>query len=406
MRRQQSTLKASAVYGYARQLLIEHLELQNYKKSVPATLLASVLLLAACWQTSLFGVCQLVRGLPSHETVRKARLACLPPKPSTLRRRITALLRATLPKHLQGDDHSVLELVMAIDLHQRPFYGKKGRKGTTRREKKKGTRKSFTWATLAILTPYGRFTIALLLTRPTMRLTTVIEDLLEQAAEAGIRPAYLLLDKEFYAAEVIDLLQRRAIPFVVPAQRRGKKPGRGNYDFFQVGMKPGWYDYSWTTPLRRWDPSRKKRVQKGTLSVTVRLCVARQPLLGTPLVYACWGTGRWPPAEMVRTYRKRFGIESSYRQLGQCLAVTSSSDERVRLLAVGVALLLANLWSYLHSEVFSEGPRGERQLHLHCLRLYALRFALASCIIADRGLILEWPTHRPLPHIFAEKNQR
>src|SRR5262249_7556272 len=34
------------------------------------------------------------------------------------------------------------------------------------------------------------------------------------------------------------------------------------------------------------------------------------------------------------------GIESSYRQLGECLAVTTSKDERVRLLWVGLSLML------------------------------------------------------------------
>lgn len=398
MRRHQSTLKAADVHSYARKLLIEHLELVNYKKSVPATLLASLLLLTACWQVSLSAACNLVRGLPSHETVRKARLACLPPKPSTLRRRLCSALRASLPEHLRGDDWAV-DLVMAVDLHQRPYYGKSTR-GTTKREKKKSTRKSFTWATLAIVTAYGRFTVGLLLTRPTMRLTTILEELLAQAAEARIRPAYLLMDKGFYAAEVVELLQRLKVPFVVPAAKRGKKPGRGNFDFFQADKKTGWYDYTWTTPRRRLDAKREKRLEKGTVTVTVRLCVARPlrpSVLGTPLVYACWGTGRWTPAEMVRVYRKRFGIESSYRQLGQCLAVTSSRDERVRLLTVGVALLLCNLWAYLHSEVFSEGPLGERRLHLHSLRLYMLRLALAHHIMAERGLIVEWPTHRPIP---------
>jgi Transposase DDE domain len=402
MRRSQSTLTASDVHAHARKLLIEHVGLRDYKKSVPARLLASLLLLAACWQTSLSGVCHIVPGAPSHETVRKALLNCLPPKPSDLRRRLLAALRDTLPEHLLGHD-----LIMAIDLNQRPYYGKTTR-GTTKREKKKSTRKSFTWATLAVLTSYGRFTVGLLLTRPTMRHTTIIEELLAQAEEAGLRVSYLLLDKDFYSAEVIEWLQKHNVPFVVPAQKRGKKPGRGNYDFFQPDKEVGWYDYTWTTPRRRWDAKKEKRREVGTVTVTVRLCVARRPRLAAEpeprLVYACWGVGRWPPAEMVRTYRKRFGIESSYRQLGECLGRTSSRDERVRLLLVGVALLLCNLWAYLHSEVFAEGALGERRLHLEALRLPTLRLALVFAIAAETSLVLKWPTQRPLPDRFTMKN--
>ena len=51
---------------------------------------------------------------------------------------------------------------MALDLHQRPFYGKKTTRGSTRRQnKQQGTRNSFTYATIAVLTRWGRFTVGL-----------------------------------------------------------------------------------------------------------------------------------------------------------------------------------------------------------------------------------------------------
>ena len=54
-------------------------------------------------------------------------------------------------------------------------------------------------------------------------------------------------------------------------------------------------------------------------------------------------------------YRGRFGIESSYRMLGQCLARTNSTNERVRLLYVGVALLIGNGWGLLcHHDLLDE----------------------------------------------------
>jgi putative transposase len=399
MRYQQSTLKASTVHAYARQLLLQTLELANYQPVLPLRVVASVLILAACWQASLTGACRLVRDRPSHRQVREVVVCCLPPRPRDLLARLLAALRQTLPEHLRVGGRA-----MALDLHQRPYYGSGRTKGCTRRQKKASTHKSFTYATLAVLDRWGRYTVGLLPLRPHMRWTTVVERLLGQAEQAGLTVSYLMLDKDFYGAEVIALLQRRQVPFLMPAQKKGGQ-GKGNSYLFAPGCPVGWYSYTFTTKLRRMDFKAMKRRQQGELTVTVQMCVARGEKAGqpAPLVYASWGLGKgWSPAEVAAAYRRRFGIEASYRQLGQCLARTSSRDERYRLLLVGLALLLCNLWSYLHSELFGRGPVGERQLLLHCLRLYELIAGVAAAIAASLGGWLgEWPIQRPLPLILA-----
>lgn len=397
MRPNQSTLRASDVHAYARQLLVAELELKDYKRAVPAPLLASLLLLAACWQTSLSAACQLVRASPSHESARQALHAALPPRPTELLARLLAALRRGLPEHLRR-----LPRVLALDLHRRPYYGRKNTRGSTRGQKKKSTKGAFCYATLAALAPAGRFTVGLLPVRPHVRLGTIVARLLGQAGAAGLGVAYLLADKEFYAAEVVDWLQRHHVPFVIPATRKGRGAG-GNRHLFEPGRPVGWYDYSWETPRRRRDFKTGKRHKRGSLRVRARMCVARHQRSGKALVYCCWGIGKWPPAAVVREYRRRFGIEVQYRQLGQCLAATSSRDERVRLLLVGVALLLCNLWSWLHSEVFSRGPVGERRLRLGLLRLGALRRAVAEAIVsALGGLVAEWPVQRLPPPELAQ----
>jgi putative transposase len=394
MRYNQSTLKPEAVHAYARHLLQQTLELERYRPALPLGLVCSVLLLAACWQTSLTGACRLVQDKPSHHKVRKALYACLPRRPRDLLSRLLAALRQTLPDHLGR-----IPRPAALDLHQRPYYGKKSTKGVTRRRKKASTRKSFTYATLAVLDRGERFSVGLLPTRPSMRLTTYLEQLLGQAELLGLPLAYLMLDKEFYSAEVIAWLQKRGLPFLMPAVKKGRK-GTGNSAFFAPSTAVGWYDYTWTAPLRRMDFKAKKRRQKGTVTVQVKLCVARHQVNGKAAVYAASGLGKdWSPAQVVWTYRRRFGIETGYRQLGQCLARTSARCERLRLLLVGLALLLCNLWALLHSELFSDGPLGGRQWHLGRLRLLELVTALAHEIAAQfGGWLNEWPIQRPIPH--------
>lgn len=397
MRYNQSTLKPGAVHAYARHLLQQTLELEGHRPALPLGVVCSVLLLAACWQTSLTGACRLVQDKPSHHKVRQALYACLPRRPRDLLSRLLAALRQTLPDHLGRVPRPA-----ALDLHQRPYYGKKTTKGVTRRQKKASTRKSFTYATLAVLDRGERFTVGLLPTRPNMRLTTYLEQLLGQAELLGLQLSYLMLDKEFYSAEVIEWLQKRRLAFLMPAVRKGRK-GTGNSAFFEPTTAVGWYDYTWTAPRRRLDAKAKKRRQKGTVTVGVKLCVARHQVNGKPAVYAAFGLGKgWSPAQVVQAYRRRFGIETKYRQLGQCLARTSARGEQLRLLLVGLALLLCNLWALLHSEVFSDGPLGGRQWHLGRLRLLPLLTALASAIAAQfGGWVTEWTTQRPLPKAFA-----
>jgi len=394
MRHNQSTLKASTVHAHARQLLLTELEMADYSPTLPARLVVSVLLLASCWQTSLSAACALVKDPPCREAARKAALACLPSRPRDLLARLLRALRQTLPDHLRR-----LPQVAAIDLHQRPFYGKKNTRGSTRRQKKQGTRTSFTYATLAVLTPWGRFTVGLLPTRPRQRLTTIVKELLRQAEEAGLSLSYLMLDKEFYAAEVIDLLQKAGLPFLMPASH---KPS--NKHLYAPKTAVGWYEYSWTTPLMRYKAETKKRGKKGEITVRVQACVARNKD-NEPLVYVASGLGkRFSPAQVVQMYRRRFGIEASYRQMGQCLARTSSRNERYRLLLVGIALLLCNLWAYLHSELFSSGPLGETRLELARMRMLQLRAGLAADI-ADLfgGYVSEWLTQRPVPEELAHE---
>ena len=50
-------------------------------------------------------------------------------------------------------------------------------------------------------------------------------------------------------------------------------------------------------------------------------------------------------------YRRRFGIETSYRQLHEAQGKTTKKDVCYRLLLVGLALLLRQVWVWLSGQV-------------------------------------------------------
>ena len=74
-------------------------------------------------------------------------------------------------------------------------------------------------------------------------------------------------------------------------------------------------------------------------------------------------TGYQPssPDAVFTTYRLRFGIETSYRQMHQARIRTSTRDPLLRLLYVGVALILRNVWVWARREALAGHVRGDRK---------------------------------------------
>lgn len=88
--------------------------------------------------------------------------------------------------------------------------------------------------------------------------------------------------------------------------------------------------------------------------MSTQAVVMRRPKDKEKKVYAFFGWGG-PEARRQqrraalarRWYRKRFGIETSYRQMRECKAKTSKKDVKYRLLLIGLALLLRQAWVWL-----------------------------------------------------------
>ena len=115
------------------------------------------------------------------------------------------------------------------------------------------------------------------------------------------------------------------------------------------------------------------------------------------LVYASWGWQPPAPGLVSERYRQRFGIETSYRQMNQARARTWTRHPGVRLFLVAVALLLRNVWVWLHWVVLSGKRRGSRRLRLEELTLKALLHMLWQVAGARFGCTDEARTERPIP---------
>lgn len=58
----------------------------------------------------------------------------------------------------------------------------------------------------------------------------------------------------------------------------------------------------------------------------------------------------WPPEKIHHQYRRRFGIECSYRIMRRVRAMTTSRNPAVRFFLLAVAMILVNAWVFLRWE--------------------------------------------------------
>ena len=79
-------------------------------------------------------------------------------------------------------------------------------------------------------------------------------------------------------------------------------------------------------------------------------------------------------------YRKRFGIESSYRLKNICRIRTTSKNPRIRLLFVGISFLLVNIWIYILWSKISKPRRGGRLIYRKLFNLKQMLAFLSNAI--------------------------
>jgi putative transposase len=369
--------------------LQEHVPLRDYKRKVSAPTLWAVLLVAAAEITSIHATCGRLDGLPAEETIRKALWASLP-EFAELQRQLNRALAGRLPRPLRRRPQRLAIDLTLIPYHGEPFHDPKE---VYRGLAKNGTSHFHAYATAYVVLKGQRFTVALTAVAKGEPLKDVLQRLLKQARSVGVKPRLVLLDRGFYSVEVIRYLQAARYPFLMPVVIRGRKPddprGPSGTRVFAAVKRSGWFGYTVTSGTKR--------------TARVSICVSCRNYRGQwkrhgrrALVYACWGVKGRSCAGVRETYRSRFGIESSYRQMNQARGRTSTRRPELRLLYAGLALVLRNEWVWLHFAVLSTPRRGCRMIRLERLRLRALLHWLIEVIAEAFGTIGVTQTERQL----------
>jgi len=350
------------VLEHARKGLEEHLPLQAEGYICSAEDLWNVLLGVGVKGATIESICADLVDTADPETIRQylndqVTVETLP----EWERSLNAALAAQIPSRVwrQGRD-------IAIDFHDRPYYGKTSQEEGlwVRGKAKNGTTRFYRVITAYVILSRLRVTLAIAFFLPGNDTVTMLDQLVHRVKALGIQVQCLFLDKGFAGIEVMDYLSRQGLPAAIACPVRGKTGGtralcRGNKSHLATHTFEG---------------------KSGSFTAQLAVCrvfttakrTGRMQRRAEWLVFILINLDL-SPRQVRRLYRRRFGVETSYRCAGQVRGWTTSKNPAYRFLLIGLSFFLLNVWLHLRW-LFTQVPRrGRRRLDVK--RFQLTRFA-------------------------------
>ena len=216
---------------------------------------------------------------------------------------------------------------VAIDIHDWLYYGDAETEMVSHTNLSRGTNTAFKFLTACIVTDGLRLTVAVEPIGEDIDHVDALDGALHEATEwAEIRQVYL--DRGFYEVAVLRTLQAHDLDYVVrarqfPSMATDHPTVQVEHDYVMGGSRP---PYDTITLSRFCVPHREHPNEQQTYFVTNRPVDEE---IGPALANA---------------YRRRWGIETSYRLIGDFLAKSRSTVFTVRLFYFLFAVTLYNLW--------------------------------------------------------------
>jgi len=348
----------------------------------------NILIASAAMGGSLASVCRECKDTPHNNTLRD-QLTAQNWNDEQIEEGLNKLLAESSLQSSWPGSYQI-----AIDLHEEPFYGEIPQEDPEiirRGEAKAGTTYFHVFATAYVIRSNRRWTLALARVRANESMLSVVDRMRERVENLGIKVSVYLLDRQFWCYELLEAWKE--IPYIIPIRKTGKEgSGGGTRPLFEF-KKSQFETYTMTSQTKQtmeievavvvlpetaeqkqkriskfekaYQKAKEKEQEKAQLfnknptpatkrSLTCAknaLDKAREELnkerkskLKTALCYAVNKVKQWSLKQIYQTYRRRFGIESSYRQSRQARMVTTSRKPWFRLLRFGIAMALRNLW--------------------------------------------------------------
>ena len=221
--------------------------------------------------------------------------------------------------------------------------------------------------------------MALLFVRPEDEIAGLVVALLRRLGILGLKVRRVYLDKGFCSIPVLEYLKQLGWPAIIACPIRGKKGGtralcQGRKSYSTQHTFKSQQNGSFTAPMAV------------VRTYTTRKRSKRKKRRATWLVFVVLNC-TFNPKSILKLYRKRFGIETSYRCMRQVRAWTTSRNGALRFLLMSLGFIFVNLWLELRHRFCQLKQRGRRKIDLKLFELQRLLSFLKQAIIKIYGLV-------------------
>jgi putative transposase len=369
-------LKAEDIRHQTVKTLSEHLSLNVTGYSCDTAMMWDILLKASAEQVSIEAVCADLEQVADSNTVREhlneaLRVADLRLQQGEMNRALAASIPVSMCR---------TGVEVAIDFHDEPFYGKTPdlKALTCRGQAKKGTTHFIRIASAYVIWRQVRLTLAVVYVLPDDEPLDLLEQLLRRLKTLGFTAKVLYLDKGFASTRILRYLTECQQPAIIACPIRGKDKGTRS---LCIGRSSYLTTYTFTdgtlanlAVVATLVPDKStKRRRKWVLFIVIHL--------------------DWSPHKVYDEYRRRFGIECSYRLLRRVRATTTSLNPALRFFLLGIGLVLVNIWVLLRWEFARALGPGPRRVDPSRFRFHRFVRFLVRSIEALYGVVTSIPTH-------------
>jgi putative transposase len=331
-----------------------------------------ILIRAASVTDSVENTCRILQDVPCGNDIRYHLEKY--DDMTELENNLNKALQDRLPPRIYKGKQAV-----AVDINLIPYYGTPTpaeEPYICRSKAKAGTCSFYAYATLYVIRKGKRITAAIISVRRDDTDVAVITRLLGRISPLKLRIKRMLIDRGFFSVPVIRWLKALDIPFEMPVIIRGKTGG--TRQLIRGGRS---YETVYTMNSQ----------QYGSVSFRVRvICVYSMGRYGRQgidyFAYAVHRIGLRLRA-VHEDYRKRFGIETSYRLKNTCRIRTTTKNPVVRFLFTGIAFILTDIWVRLTWEYISQPRQGGRFLYHELFPLKLMLTFLRQAVDRKHQLI-------------------
>lgn len=365
----------------ARSRVGEFLPLQANGYACTTEQLLDVLLAVSCQKETIEQVCADLKIKVGAETIRgyfneQLKVESL----FELQEAVNLALQKSFSLELKGQ-----QLEIAIDFHDQSYYGKleQSEGKWVGAEAKNGTTKVYRVATVYVIKNGHRRTLGIKFVVPDETAKEIVEYLLNQLNKIEIEARMLYLDRGFASIEVARYVQEIRQKAIIASPIRGKT---GGLKALCVGKKSYRTKHVFKSQKHGVEELEMAMFKGFTTSIKKGKKVRKAKWLAYILIEC---EENLSAKKVKENYRKRFGIEASYRCAKKVRGWTTSSNAAYRFVLMGMSFVLTNIWQELQEKWTRKLQIGRRTWNWQKFRLKRFVNFLRKAIENLYGLVNE-----------------